>query len=97
MSNPGCLYLNWSVAALELWSFYLPESLTDANLYELDLEPNPHQPEQKNFMTGSLVDPQLGTPENQQSLINASVSAVNLQDEVSLFLKRAIDNGVCII
>ncbi|XP_063722582.1 myotubularin-related protein 13-like isoform X4 [Symsagittifera roscoffensis] len=94
VSNPGCLYLNWSVAALELWSFYLPESLTDANLYELDLEPNPHQPEQKNFMTGSLVDPQLGTPENQQSLINASVSAVNLQDEVSLFLKRAIDNGI---
>ncbi|XP_075256985.1 myotubularin-related protein 13-like isoform X4 [Convolutriloba macropyga] len=91
--NSNCLFLNWSVASLDLWSFYTPESLTDANLYELDIEANPRQPEQKIAIPGTPAEA-APTLENQQSLVNAAVSLVTLQDEVSNFLKRAIDNAI---
>ena len=101
-SSFGGLCLNWSLAALQLWEFYLPESLTDANLYELNLEANPYQPDQNSMLLQSggfgtlpAETPVTSSPvEVQQSLVNASVSQVNFQDEVSVCLKRAIEFGV---
>ena len=100
VTSSDYLFVNWSVAALELWSFYQPESLTDANLYELDLEANPYQPEQKPFLPGQVIDPGVVTTpapaENSQSLVNASVSQVFLQDEISVCLKRAVEKSVIV-
>ena len=100
----GGLCLNWSLPALQLWEFYLPESLTDANLYELDLEANPYQPDQNSMLLqgggGGFGTIAAETPvtnasaEVQQSLVNASVSQVHFQDELSVCLKRALDYGV---